>query len=167
MGAVCSHGHCELEAEISMRLRMLVDFSRKEQAWGDVVRLFTSYYKHTVRNLLLGGQAGSIRRGSDTDDANSNLSGSTLWWCVLCVILLWMFLPHVGVCALLCLAWKVHTHFRWHVIEDFVSSGSFESYFFNIQCIEALSVCLPLLVTKVITQTQFQCFHLRFGGLFD
>lgn len=60
--------------------------------------------------LLLGGQTGQISTGSDTNDATNEPTSLTLGLSVLALVLLWMFLPHIAVCAVICLGWKAQQH---------------------------------------------------------
>lgn len=56
--------------------------------------------------LLLGGQTGQTSTGSDSDEPTSLALGLS----ALSVALLWMFLPYVAVCAVICLGWKAQQH---------------------------------------------------------
>lgn len=61
--------------------------------------------------LLVRGRTGSpIRSGLDTPAAADERrpSPATLSLSALSVVLLWMFLPQVTVCVVICLAWKLH-----------------------------------------------------------
>ena len=111
----------------SNQLQWLIGFSSKVQARGDVVRdyittqlmylydavkghLLTQYCLFFQIYLLLGGQTGQISAGCDTIDAKNDTTGLTLGLSALCVVLLWMFLPHIVVCAVICLGWTVRQH---------------------------------------------------------
>lgn len=56
--------------------------------------------------LLMGGQTGQISAGS----APSEPAGPTLGLSALFAVLLWMFLPHIAVCAAICLVWTAWQH---------------------------------------------------------
>ncbi|XP_059211104.1 uncharacterized protein LOC131989788 [Centropristis striata] len=84
----------------SNQLQWLINFSSQAQAQGDVIF------------LLLGGQTGGISTGSDTNGATTKRppTSLTLGLSALCVVLLWMFLPHIAVFSVICLGWKVKQH---------------------------------------------------------
>ncbi|XP_030285648.1 uncharacterized protein LOC115589087 [Sparus aurata] len=71
------------------QLLWLVSFSSEAQARGDVMFLF------------LSGQTGQISAGSATNEPTS----LTLGLSALSVVLFWMLLPHISVCAVICLGW--------------------------------------------------------------
>lgn len=106
----------------SNQLQWLINFSSRAQARGDVVRGGGDYYpQHDSHRLgavngpfavfslqiflLLGGQ---ISAGSVTNEPTS----LTLGLSALFVVFLWMFLPYIAVCAVICLGWKVQQHIR-------------------------------------------------------
>ncbi|XP_035805668.2 uncharacterized protein LOC111570874 [Amphiprion ocellaris] len=80
----------------------LISFTRKAQSQGDVIF------------LLLKEQNGLISSGSDTNDATNDRypTSLTLGLSTLCVVLFWTFLPHIAVCAAVCLGWRVRQQIR-------------------------------------------------------
>ncbi|XP_051284811.1 uncharacterized protein LOC127379358 [Dicentrarchus labrax] len=83
---------------------------------------FTSKTKGDVIFLLLGGHTGEICAGSATNSATNEPTSLTLGFSVLSVVLLWMFLPHIAVCALIYLGWKVKQHSH-RVLQSLICSS--------------------------------------------
>ncbi|KAI3376381.1 hypothetical protein L3Q82_016864, partial [Scortum barcoo] len=77
------------------QIQWLIVFSSKARARGDVIF------------LLLVGQTGQISAVSDTNNEPTSL---TLGLSALAVVLLWTFLPHIAVCAVIYLGWKAQQH---------------------------------------------------------
>ncbi|XP_037613936.1 uncharacterized protein LOC119481242 [Sebastes umbrosus] len=85
----------------SNQLQWLINFSSEARARGDVIY------------LLLGGQTRRICTGSsDTNDATNDPTSLTLGLSALSVVLLWTFLPHIAVFAVIYLGWKLPTGSR-------------------------------------------------------
>ncbi|XP_071316043.1 uncharacterized protein [Trachinotus anak] len=84
----------------SNQLQWLVDFSRKAQERGDVIV------------LLVGGQINQISSEPQRNDAKNERYPTrlTLGLSALSVVLLWMCLPHIAVCAVVLLSWKLQQH---------------------------------------------------------
>lgn len=105
----------------SNQLQWLINFSSEVQARGDVVRVRGLVQLHNTTDavkallliqycmfffqifLLLAGETGQIRAGCATNEPRS----LTLGLSALFVAFLWMLLPYIAVCAVICLFWKV------------------------------------------------------------
>lgn len=101
----------------SNQLQWLINFSSKAQARGDVVRVRGLVQLHNTTDtvlliqycmffqifLLLAGETGQTRAGCATNEPRS----LTLGLSALFVVFLWMLLPYIAVCAVICLFWKV------------------------------------------------------------
>ncbi|XP_024918911.1 uncharacterized protein LOC112488165 [Cynoglossus semilaevis] len=80
------------------QLQWLVDFNRKSQDQGDKIV------------LLVDGQTAQNSSEPETNEdwMECQTTGLTLGFSALLVLLLWMILPHIALCAVILLVWKMH-----------------------------------------------------------
>ncbi|XP_034425116.1 uncharacterized protein LOC117752069 isoform X1 [Hippoglossus hippoglossus] len=90
----------------SDQLRWLVDFSRTAQGRGHVI------------TLLVGGQAARIGAEPQRHDDSNERGPSrlSLVSSALCVVLLWMILPHIALCVIVLFSWTMQGHMRRAVL---------------------------------------------------
>lgn len=136
--------------------------------------------------LLVSRQTGQISSGSDSSDATNERypASLTLGLSALSVILFWMFLPHIAVCSVIYLGWKLQQHIHWvhlNLAQLITYTVSFNQWLFfsstgesvtvlrtiNDECLTNFSVCMTINLSKMRTPLSLSDLQQSIHPYFD